>query len=60
MVTAITQLLFIARGGEEDVVGVSMQMVGEVEENMDEVVIQSWPVMVAAAFELLHLITRSP
>ena len=41
-------------------VGVSMQMVGEVEENMDEVVIQSWPVMVAAAFELLHLITRSP
>ena len=41
-------------------VGVSMQMVGEVEENMDEVVIQSWPVMVLLRFELLHLITRSP
>ena len=46
LVTNITQLLFIAQGGE-DVVGVSM--VGEVEkENIKEFVIQGWPVMVAA------------
>ena len=32
---------------------VGVSMVGEVEENMDEVVIQSWPVMVAA----IHLTT---